>query len=33
MAEDGMIRQHHQLDVPEFEQSLGESEGQKGLAC
>ena len=28
-----MVRQHHWLNGPEFEQTLGDSEGQKSLAC
>ena len=28
-----MIRWHHQLDGHEFEQTLGDSEGQGNLAC
>ena len=28
-----MVRQHHRLDGQEFEQSLGDSEGQGSLAC
>ena len=30
-AEDEMIRKHHQLDGHEFNQTLGDSEGQKSL--
>ena len=30
MAEDEMVRQHHQLNGHEFEQILGDSEGQRG---
>ena len=33
MAEDEMVRQHHQLNKHEFEQTLGDSEGQGRLAC
>ena len=33
MTEDGMVRWHHQLDGHEFEQILGDSEGQEGLVC
>ena len=33
MVEDEMIRQHHQLNGHEFEQTLGDSEGQGSLAC
>ena len=32
-AEDEMIRQHHQLNGHEFEQTLGDSEGQGSLVC
>ena len=32
-AEDEMVRQHHQLNGCEFEQTLRDSEGQGGLAC
>ena len=32
-AEDGMVRQHHQLNGHEFEQTLGDREGQGGQAC
>ena len=28
-----MVRQHHQLSGHEFEQTLGNSEGQGSLAC
>ena len=28
-----MVRWHHQLDGHEFEQILGDSEGQEGLVC
>ena len=28
-----MVRQHHQLNAHEFEQTLGDSEGQKSLVC
>ena len=31
--EDEMIGWHHQLDGHEFEQSLGDGEGQEGLVC
>ena len=31
--EDGMVGWHHQLDGCEFEQALGNSEGQGSLAC
>ena len=32
-AEDEMFRWHHQLNEYEFEQTLGDSEGQESLAC
>ena len=32
-AEDEMVRQHHQLNGHEFEQTSGESEAQGSLAC
>ena len=32
-TEDEMVRQHHQLNGREFEQTLGDSEGQAKLAC
>ena len=32
-AEDEMSRWHHQLNGPEFEQTLGDNEGQGSLAC
>ena len=28
-----MVRQHHQLNGREYEQTLGDSEGQGSLAC
>ena len=28
-----MVRQHHQLNAQEFEQTLGDREGQRRLAC
>ena len=28
-----MIKRHYQLNGPEFEQTLGDSEGQGSLAC
>ena len=28
-----MVRQHHQLNGREFEQTLGDSEGQESLVC
>ena len=28
-----MVGWHHQLNGPEFEQTLGDSEGQRGLVC
>ena len=33
MTEDEMVRWHHQLDGHEFEQVLGNGEGQGSLAC
>ena len=33
LIEDEMIGWHHRLSVHEFEQTLGNSEGQEGLAC
>ena len=33
MAEDEMVGQHHQLHGQEFEQNMGNSEGQCSLAC
>ena len=32
-AEDDVVRQYHQLNGHEFEQTLGDSEGQRSLAC
>ena len=32
-AEDTVVREHHQLNGHQFEQTLGDSEGQGGLAC
>ena len=32
-TEDEMIERHHQFDGFEFEQILGDSEGQKSLVC
>ena len=32
-AEDVMVRQHHWVNGHEFEQTLGDSEGQESLAC
>ena len=32
-AEDETVRQHHQHNGQEFEQTLGDSDGQGGLAC
>ena len=32
-AEDEMVRYHHQLNGHEFEQTLGDNEGQGGLVC
>ena len=33
MTEDETVGWHHRLDGLEFEQTLGDSEGQGGLAC
>ena len=33
MTEDEMVRWHHLLNGQEFEQTLGDGEGQKSLAC
>ena len=33
MAEDGMVGWHHQLKGHEFEQTVGDGEGQGILAC
>ena len=33
MAEDEMVGWHHQFDRLEFEQALGDDEGQESLAC
>ena len=33
VAEDEMVRYHHQLIGDEFEQTLGDSEGQGSLTC
>ena len=33
MTEDEMVGCHHQLDGHEFEQALGDGEGQGGLMC
>ena len=33
MTEDEMVGWHHQLNGHEFEQALGDSEGQGSLAC
>ena len=33
MTEDEMVGWHHQLNVHEFEQTLGDSEGQRSLVC
>ena len=32
-AEDEIVGWHHQLNGPEFEQALGDSEGQGSLMC
>ena len=33
MTEDEMVGWHHQLNRHEFEQTLGDSEGQGSLVC
>ena len=33
MTEDEMVGWHHQLNGHEFEQTLGDSEGQGSLVC
>ena len=33
MTEDEMVGWHHQLNRHEFEQALGDGEGQRSLAC
>ena len=33
MTEDGMVGWHHRFDGHEFEQALGDGDGQGGLAC
>ena len=33
MTEDEMVEWHHRLNGPEFEQALGNGEGQGSLAC
>ena len=33
LAEDDMVGWHHQLNGHEFEQTLGDSGGQRSLAC
>ena len=33
MTEDEMVGWHHQLNGHEFEQTLGDSEGQRSLMC
>ena len=33
MTEDEMVGWHHQLNGHEFEQTLGDAEGQGSLAC
>ena len=33
MTEDEMVRWHHQLDGHEYEQTLGDGEGQGSLVC
>ena len=32
-SRDEIVRQHHQLSGHEFEQTLGDNEGQGSLAC
>ena len=32
MAEDEIVKQHHQLNGHEFEQTLGDGRGQRSLA-
>ena len=33
MTEDELVGRHHRLNGHEFEQDLGDDEGQAGLAC
>ena len=33
MTEDKMVEWHHQLQGHEFEQALGDGEGQRSLVC
>ena len=33
MTGDEMVGQHHRLNGHEFEQTLGDGEGQEGLVC
>ena len=33
MTKDGMVEWHHWLNGYEFEQTKGDSEGQRSLAC
>ena len=33
MTEDAMVRWHHQLNGPEFEQAPGVGDGQRSLVC
>ena len=33
MTEDEVVGRHHQLNGLEFEQTLGDSEGQRSLVC
>ena len=33
MTEDGLVGWHHRLNGHEFEQTLGDSEGQGSLMC
>ena len=33
LAEDEMVKQHHQLNGHEFQQTPGDNEGQMSVAC
>ena len=33
MTEDEIVGRHHRLDGHEFEQALGDDEGQRSLVC
>ena len=33
VAEDEMVKQHHRLDGHEFEQTPGDSRGQRSMVC